>query len=174
MIEPFVWCPSLRKTTRESSQNSLSSSFNLSTCGAEFWSCFVCMRRVTWICLCALYWTLTWQLLAADFTNSIQDSQNPFTGWFPIVEANISEDPTNRTYPGLAQFAMSAQHQVIVYLYTVASAQRWCLCIMSQTLRILRAYSGQIPNLYLIILSAYTDPRYEAYLIWSDAHASGN
>ena len=40
---------------------------------------------------------------------------------------------------------------------------------MSQTLCILRAYSGQIPNLYLIILSDCTDVRYEAYLIESDS-----
>ena len=48
------------------------------------------------------------------------------------------------------------------HLYTVANAQRWCRCIMSRTLRILRAYSGQIPNLYLNIMPVHTDPRYEA------------
>ena len=56
---------------------------------------------------------------------------------------------------------------------TVASAQRWCRCIMSQTAHF-ESILWPDPNLYLIMLSAYTDPRYEAYLIQSDARASVN
>ena len=74
---------------------------------------------------------------------------------------------TGSQLDGFHTLQLSVQQMLRIEFYlliddTVASAQRWCRCIMSRTLRILRAYSGQIPNLYLIMLPAYTDPRYEA------------
>ena len=93
------------------------------------------------------------------------DSHRAAARLWPAAATCLQPQPVRQAVAGVDRQHMPIYLLDHDYVNTVASAQRWCLRIMSQTLRILRAYSGQILNLYLMILSAFTDPRYEAYLI---------